>query len=273
MVCMYIKNAGRGYMVVTGCQNQLIDVCVSLNRMWQIGQTTGFPVATVAGCAFLVLSACGFDHATTGPMQQEPVSIDLGSAERANVELDLGAGEMNVHGGANKLIEGNVEYNVTAWKPIIRNSVSGSHATVTIQQPHNVPFGGNTHYTWDFGVNNKVLLDLTLHCGAGKAVLDLGDLNLRDVAVHMGAGQVDLDLRGKPSRDYDVDISGGVGQATVRLPENVGVRAEAHGGLGSVTVTGLEKKGDHWENNLYDGAKVNVRLKVSGGIGEIRIIG
>ncbi|MBV9766681.1 MAG: hypothetical protein JOZ48_17680, partial [Acidobacteriaceae bacterium] len=78
---------------------------------------------------------------------------------------------------------------------------------------------------------------------------------------------------GKPSRDYDVNISGGVGQATINLPEGVGVYAEAHGGIGSVNVTGLEKRGDHWENTLYDNSKVNLRLKVQGGIGEIRIIG
>jgi hypothetical protein len=37
-------------------------------------------------------------------------------------------------------------------------------------------------------------------------------------------------------------------------------------------VTGLEKHGDHWENDLYDKAKVNVRIEVNGGIGEIRLM-
>jgi hypothetical protein len=89
----------------------------------------------------------------------------------------------------------------------------------------------------------------------------------------MGAGQVDLDLRGHPARDYEVNISGGVGQATVRLPQEVGIRADAHGGIGSINVSGLRKVGDHYENDLYDKTKVNLRLSVAGGIGEIRIIG
>lgn len=38
-------------------------------------------------------------------------------------------------------------------------------------------------------------------------------------------------------------------------------------------MTGLEKRGDHYENDLYDKAKVNLRLTVRGGIGEIDIIG
>ena len=89
----------------------------------------------------------------------------------------------------------------------------------------------------------------------------------------MGAGQVELDLRGTPSRDYDVHIAGGVGQATVHLPQGVGIWAEAHGGIGSITVTGLQKRGDHWENDLYDKSSVSVRLRIEGGIGQIQLIG
>ncbi len=222
----------------------------------------------------LLLTGCEFDHGVvTGPMRDEPVSINLGTAERANVELNMGAGEMTLRGGAQKLLEGRFEYNVPSWKPKVTNSVVGSHAAVTIQEPDSVRPGGNRRYAWDLELNNKVLLDLALNCGAGRARLDLGDLDLRSVDVHMGAGEVDLDLRGHPRRDYDVNISGGVGQATVRLPEGVGIRAEAHGGLGSINVTGLEKRGDYYENSLFDNAKVNIRLKVEGGIGEIRIIG
>ncbi len=228
--------------------------------------------ASVVVCA-IVLAGCGFDHPNTGPLREDPVSIELGNAERANIELDMGAGEMKVRGGAQKLLEGTFKYNVPDWKPTVHNSTAGSHATVTIQQPSHTGFGGDTHYIWDLKVNDSVLLDLALHCGAGQAQLELGDLKLRDLNVQMGAGQVQLDLRGKPSRDYDVNISGGVGQATINLPQGVGLWAEAHGGIGSISVTGLDKKGDHWENTLYDSSKVNVRLKVQGGVGEIRIIG
>lgn len=220
------------------------------------------------------IAACDFeDHTRVGPVQNEPVSIDRGGVERANIELKMGAGEMKLRGGASKLIDGTFEYNIPQWKPLVDTSINGTHATVTISQPEHFRFGGGRrHYIWDLQLNDKVLTDLILNCGAGRAQLDLGDLTLRDIEVHMGAGQVDLDLRGKPTHDYDVSISGGVGQATVYLPQGVGIWAQAHGGLGSITVTGLDKQDDHWQNNLYDNSKVNVRLKVDGGIGQIRII-
>lgn len=220
----------------------------------------------------ILLTACDVENRATGPTRDEPIEIGGDNVERANVELDMGAGELTLRGGAAKVLEGRFEYNVEASKPLVKSSINGSHATITIRQPEHVRLGGNQRYLWDLQLNDRLLLDLALNCGAGQARLDLGSLHLRHIEVHMGAGQVDLDLRGKPTRDYDVKISGGVGQATVRLPEDTGIWAAAHGGIGSITVTGLEKHGDHWENELYDKAKVNVRLEVNGGIGEIRII-
>jgi N-terminal domain of toast_rack, DUF2154 len=206
-------------------------------------------------------------------MHDEPVSIDLGNNERANVHLDIGAGELILRGGADKLLRGRFEYNIRAWKPEVVYSSSGGNADLTVRQPKGTGGFGQTRNLWDLELSDKVLLDFELNVGAGHTRLEMGDMDLQHVAINMGAGQVDLDLRGKPARDYDVDLSGGVGQATVRVPESVGVRADAHGGIGSINVSGLEKRGDHYENSLYGNSKVNVHLKVQGGIGEIRIIG
>ena len=224
------------------------------------------------GC-ILLMAGCEFDHVVTGPLRDEPISIDSGHADHARIELDMGAGELTLRGGAQKLLEGRFEYNVPEWKPQVRTSVGGSYADVVVKEPENVRLGGNARYLWDLQMNDHMVMDLSLNCGAGQARMNLGDLDLRTLTVHIGVGQVDVDLRGYPSRDYDVHVSGGVGQATIWLPQGVGVRAEAHGGLGSIDVSGLEKHGDHYENNLYDSAKANVQLKVEGGIGEIRIIG
>jgi hypothetical protein len=225
----------------------------------------------IVSLAALLLAACNFEVPNTGPMRDEPIQIGAANVERANIELDVGAGELKLGGGAAKILEGRFQYNVDRAKPLVKSSINGANATITIRQPQHVRLGGNQRYLWDLQLNDGLLLDLALNCGAGQARLNLGSLHLRHVEVHMGAGQVDLDLRGKPTRDYDVKISGGVGQANVQLPRDTGIWAEAHGGLGSINVIGLEKHGDHWENDLYDKSKVNVRLEVNGGIGEIRI--
>ncbi len=223
----------------------------------------------------LALTGCNgsLRQVRTGPIETSSLALNRDKVERADVELNISEGRLKIHGGSDKLIEGTFSFNVPDWRPQVRSSVSGSHAAITVQQPNSAGTLGEGKNTWDLELNDKVLMDLALHCGAGEARMNLGSLNLRSLQVRMGAGEVDLDLTGHPTRDYEVDISGGVGQATVHLPEGVGIRAEAHGGLGSINVSGLTQKGDHYENDLYDSAKVNVTLKVSGGIGEIRIIG
>ena len=230
----------------------------------------GFGIAVLG---LFLFTACQVDRPAEGPVQKTEISLDKGAVDHANIELNISAGELNLRGDAGKLMDGKFEFNVPAWKPQVRSSLNGSHATVTIETPKNAHTFGNPHNVWNIQLNNQILMDLALNCGAGRARMDLGDLSLRSVTIHMGAGQVDLNLEGHPSRDYDVSISGGVGQATVQLPHGVGIRAEAHKGIGSVNITGLTQKNGAWENDLYDNAKVNVRLRVESGIGEIRIIG
>lgn len=229
-------------------------------------------LAIVLGVAAFTLAGCDWPVQRTGPLETMPVNVDLGSAERSKLEFDMAAGELDLSGGASSLLQGSVEYNVPDWKPELHVSKIGSSTDVILKQPDSHGFPGGDHrYKWNLQVNDSVLLDVAINCGAGHQRLKLGDAKLRSVTVHIGAGQVELDLNGHPTHDYEVSVSGGVGQARVTLPAGVGIWAEAHGGIGHIDVKGLTKKDDHWENDLYDSAKVNVRVKVEGGIGQIDI--
>jgi predicted membrane protein len=149
--------------------------------------------------------------------------------------------------------------------------VNGANATVTIKQPSGVHGGGGKHYLWDLQLNDNVLTDLTVNCGAGEATLTVGDVLLRSLHVRMGAGKIMVDLGGAPRHDYQVTINGGVGQSVIRLPQGVGIYLTASKGIGALNVTGLQKQGGHWENDLYNKANVTVKVDVNGGIGQINI--
>lgn len=231
-------------------------------------------IVLITATAFAVfLSGCEFDNAVTGPVKNEAISLDLNKAQSANINFEMRAGELDLRSGTAKLLEGHVEYNVPSWQPRVTDNNNGQTADVTITQPEDGHTGGNTRNRWDFTLNTDIPLRLELNCGAGRARLELGDLNLQNVNLHMGAGEVELDLEGHPNQSYDVNVAGGVGQATIRLPRNVGIRAEAHGGIGSIEVRGLTKHDDYYSNDQYGTGKVNINLKVEGGIGEIRILG
>jgi hypothetical protein len=210
--------------------------------------------------------------APTGPEQHESRSIDLDKSEHVRVELKMSAGELDVRGGAQKLMEAEFTYNVPAWKPDVRYRSAGSAGDLTIEQHGSSSFSGNNKNHWDLRLHDATPLDMRVEFGAGEARLNLGSVTLRGLDLQMGAGTLQLDLRGTPKKDYSVRIRGGVGEATVRLPRQAGIMATASGGLGDISVTGLSKKGDRYVNDAYDQAQVRIRLDIQGGVGSIRLI-
>jgi hypothetical protein len=208
-----------------------------------------------------------------GPTRHEFREFDRKGVERLRLSLQMGAGEVKVHGGATQLARADFAYNVDPWKPHVTYHTLGGSSDLSIEQPN----GGHTHigdttYTWDVQTADDVPLDLIAHLGAGEARLDLGSLMLRRVEVDMGVGELRMDLRGDPKHDYDVHIHGGVGEATIHLPRNVGVFATGSGGIGEIHTEGLRKEGGHWVNDAYDQAKVRIHVDVEGGIGQINLI-
>jgi hypothetical protein len=63
-----------------------------------------------------------------------------------------------------------------------------------------------------------------------------------------------------------------VGQATIRLPKNIGVVVNVSGGLGSVDTHGLHHDDNEYTNDAYRKSPVTLHVKVTGGVGEIRLI-
>ena len=185
----------------------------------------------------------------------------------------MGAGSLKLSGGSSNWMQGNFTYNVASWKPNVVYSSSGGRGDLTVEQPSSSEsHAGNSTNEWDVKLNNDTATDLTVRMGAGEATLNLGALDLRSLDVEMGAGQLRLDLRGDPKHSYDVRARGGAGEATIHLPKAAGLYVTAKGGLGDINVTGLRKDGDHWVNDAYDKAKVQVKLDFQGGVGSISII-
>jgi hypothetical protein len=209
----------------------------------------------------------------SGPVQYASESVELDNSEQVHVNLRMGAGDLRVSDGAQKLVRADFSYNVPSWKPEVRYTRDGNRGSLTIEQPgKNHNNFGNTHYRWDLQLSNKVPIELAVHFGAGQARLDIGSLLLRGVELDMGVGQLDMDLRGKPRHSYSVNIHGGIGEATVRLPADAGVYAEAHGGIGSIEVRGLHQEDGHWVSESYEQSENKIRIDVQGGIGAIKLI-
>jgi hypothetical protein len=228
----------------------------------------GGSLIVVAGV--LCLTGCTMEK--PGPLQSDFRVIERDDSEALRVSLNMGAGELRVGSGTQKMLRADFAYNQASWKPTVHYSSAAKVGTLRIEQPSGVKTLGNSRYEWDLRLTRDLPVDLDVNFGAGEATLDLGSLDMRSVEINMGVGELKLDLRGQPKRDCTVKIHGGVGEATVRLPADVGILAEAHGGIGEVSARGLRKEDGRYRNDAYGHAKNTIRLEIHGGVGSVKLI-
>jgi uncharacterized protein DUF2154 len=224
-----------------------------------------------AAAVALFVGACGTQE--VGELQRESQSVDLENARSVRAQLRMGAGELNVTGGADRLMEADFSYNVANWEPEVNYDVSGDTGELSVEQGQGEgpPITGDARNEWEVRFNDEVPTDLSVQMGAGESDLDLDSLTLEGLKLQMGAGKTTVDLTGDYAKGYDARIQGGVGEATVMLPSGVGVEAKAQGGLGKINAEGLERVGDSYVNEAYGESDITLHVDVQGGVGEINL--
>jgi hypothetical protein len=233
-------------------------------------------IVVVVATAVLA-GACGTQPGGTQQqvreMQRESKSVDPKDAQSARASLKLGAGELNLAGGADRLMEGDFSYNVADWKPKISYAVSGGQGKLVVKQgsAEGSHLGADARNEWDISLNDEIPTDLVVQMGAGESDLDLDSITLTGLDLQMGAGKTTVDLTGDYTQDFDASIQGGVGEATIMLPSEVGVKAKAEGGLGKINAEALKKVGDSYVNDAYGESDVNLSVDVQGGVGQINL--
>jgi hypothetical protein len=259
----------------------VILILIGLGRVWDyyaVRRNTGGPGGmevsgiVIAVLLLMLLLGVGVWHTGRSAVRDEKhdsQTVDLQGATAVAAKLQFPAGQLNITGGSDHLVDANFRYDDTNSPPQLNYSVNAGQGELNLDQNDDHVHFGTHDAEWDLQFNNTVPLDLTLEMGAGQSNLQLAGINLTHLEVHLGAGQVLLDLTGARKQDLSADIQGGVGQARIRLPKDVGVRAHATGGLGAVNVQGLTKDGDDYVNAVYGKTPATIDLNVQGGIGEI----
>ena len=81
---------------------------------------------------FLLLSGCiGFPVEVIEP-RTDSESIELGDAEMVRAELKMPAGELEVTGGAQELMEADFTYNSPSFKPEVSYSITGFRGRLVV---------------------------------------------------------------------------------------------------------------------------------------------
>ena len=207
-------------------------------------------------------------------VETESQSISLKEAEAVKIELQMGAGKLNLTGGADNenLVEAAFSYNQPELKPVVDYNVSNKEGHLTIKNKNisNISLK-NIENSWSLRLNDDVKKELHVTLGAGEGTLKLGSLNVTFLDLKLGAGEVTLDFTGDWNQQSEASIKGGVGETTLLLPKDVGVKVKAVGGLGKINTNGIKVDGDYFVNDAYGKSDVNLYIDVKGGVGVINL--
>jgi uncharacterized protein DUF2154 len=233
-------------------------------------KTTNLLIALVLFTA--LLAGCS-SSARVGALQTESQSVELGGAASVNVNIKLGAGNLTVTSGAEKLLQADFNYNVAELKP----EVKYNDGMLSVQQPEvdGLPIlQGITDFRneWGLQLNNDAPMNLRVNMGAGNSDLQLAGLSLTGLDLTLGAGKSTVDLSGSWVHDLDITMDAGATDLSVRLPKDVGVRVKVEDGPHTIEAPDLKQDGNIYTNAAYGVSDVTLQINIKAGIGRIGLV-
>ena len=161
---------------------------------------------------------------TTGPTETLAVSVPAPAGATADspvkVTLHMGAGTFKLQGGADGLAQGEIDYNVPAWKPTITTGTDRLliEQTLSQNQAPSILFPSKDNElvnTWDLKLG-QTPMNLDIMAGAYKATTNLSGLHLRNLTINDGASDSQVTFESANPEVLDV-FSYETGASTVKL--------------------------------------------------------
>lgn len=219
--------------------------------------------------SLLVLSGCF--SVIPEKEKEDTFQVKKDDAQKLDVEINLGVGEMTVSKGAKEWLEGSAQYNVNKLAPEVKYKLRGNTGEIDIDHKGSSKVKiGNTKNLWDVQLNEDIPMDLSIETGASKAMLDLRGLKLEKLDIETGVGDLNVDLGGDWKKSFKTNIETGVGQTTVILPSEVGVKITTEKGIGSMNLEGFIAKGQGiYVNEAFEKADIVLEVNSELGVGDV----
>ncbi len=152
-------------------------------------------IGLVMSASILVLSGC--NSIIPGKNNEESILVEKDKAEKLDVELNLGVGEMTVTKGAKDWVEGTAQYNINKLAPKVSYDLHGQTGEVVIEHKGSTKFGiSNVKNEWNITLNEDIPMNLSVETGASMANLDLQGLKLEKLDIETGVGDLAVNLGG-----------------------------------------------------------------------------
>jgi hypothetical protein len=204
-----------------------------------------------------------------GNTVETSINEPLGLAERGEINIAMGVGDLNVYPleDSKALIEGEISSEGTSVHS--RSSVRGDTVVYSLEHNNPVVIPFEDAWQWDLGLTTQVPIGLDSSMGVGSMNLSLDQMLLDQIQIGQGVGEVEVIL---PDGDYRAEVEQAVGQMLIEIPRDVPVRLEV-----SRAISGLDVPSDFERNNDYyysPGAQdvdEYIRIEISQAIGSITV--
>jgi len=209
------------------------------------------------------------------PVVREPVSQPLGAATRADVEIAIGMGRLQIGALAQPgdLVAGEIAH--PGQNRVTRAfAIDGDTATFKLReqdsQANNLVKYQNEAAIWALQLTPATPMRLTLEAGVGENTIDLARLLVTDLMLHTGIGNTTLTL--PRQGQVQAQIESGVGETIIRVPAGVAVRLAISGGIGNTQFPATyTPQGKLYVSPGYATAANRVDLTFNRGIGNVTI--
>jgi hypothetical protein len=207
-------------------------------------------------------------------VEGEEISIPLGGAITARLNLEHAVGRLRVDGsaGVGLLLEGTFSSGLD-----YRTRRRGAELDVEMS-PRGLPYvlapwnWGREGLGWSFGLNSEIPLALALETGASEARLDLSNLQVTDLRLQTGASSVHVTLPAQAGHTR-TRIEAGAASVSIQVPRDVAARVRFQGGLASINVdqNRFPRAGSVYQSRDYDTAQNKVDIEVEAGVGSLDV--
>jgi hypothetical protein len=200
----------------------------------------------------------------------EKFSIPLQGAKEARLEINHGAGRIDLSAGANA---GDFLTGIAGVALNQSSHLNGDKLEVEIDAgPTFIPFIGPEGGAWQFRLNPDLPTSLDIDAGASRLNLDLRDLQVKYLSFDGGASHVILTL---PARVENMiaDLEAGAASIELNIPQGLGLRLRLKS-VGTLNIDEgrfVPREGRIYQSADYDTAKYRAEVNIEGGATSIRV--
>lgn len=198
-------------------------------------------ITLAIAAVLLVTLSCSFTvnapKVTTGETKTFTVNEPAPTGnEPVKVDVQMGAGKLNIAGGAANLVEGTIRYNVFAWEPKITREGSLINIHQTTEKQIKIP-DDNVVNEWDLKLGSTPL-DLAVSAGAYEGTMDLSGIALTNVAIKDGASKATIQINSENPVEMDTfEYQTGASQVKIAGISNANASTfKFDGGAGDFTL-------------------------------------